>query len=474
MAALSQFFRAVGIPLLEAYGLTEGSLNIFNRVDDFRCGTAGKPLPGTPPCTSRNPRSGVDADCPPYGRSNMAAHRPHRPLCPLTSVVCDVLSRFIIYFVRFCRVGGSFIAPCPGAAWDNGGRILRRIKRILGVLAVTALAVAGLSAGSASAATQPIPHTKAAWQAAIAHVREPGRGCYSASYPALAWHDVTCVAAPKLPLVPAPLSRSARHAGPETTGDGQDYSAQVSGLISQATGTFQNVSSGITEKGQTGGSGSKVKNSFSLQLNTQFFSGSPACSGSSDPSGCQAWQQFVYTYEDSSTSYIFMQYWLINYDATCPSGWYTYSEDCYTNSNAADVSTVTASQLATVQLSGSATSGGSDGVSLSVGSGQATTVTADDSTIDLASHWNTTEWGVFGDGGGSEADFGANTSLEAQTALTASSGSSAPACVSEGFTGETNNLSLTATPALGSESSPTMASEQTNGTSGTASCAVAG
>jgi long-subunit acyl-CoA synthetase (AMP-forming) len=43
---LSQFFRAVGIPLLEAYGLTEGSLNIFNRVDDFKCGTAGKPLPG--------------------------------------------------------------------------------------------------------------------------------------------------------------------------------------------------------------------------------------------------------------------------------------------------------------------------------------------------------------------------------------------------------------------------------------------
>jgi long-chain acyl-CoA synthetase len=43
---LAQFFRAVGIPLLEAYGLTEGSLSIFNRVDDFKCGTAGKPLPG--------------------------------------------------------------------------------------------------------------------------------------------------------------------------------------------------------------------------------------------------------------------------------------------------------------------------------------------------------------------------------------------------------------------------------------------
>jgi long-chain acyl-CoA synthetase len=43
---LSQFFRAVGVPMLEAYGLTEGCLNIFNRVDMFKSGSAGKPLPG--------------------------------------------------------------------------------------------------------------------------------------------------------------------------------------------------------------------------------------------------------------------------------------------------------------------------------------------------------------------------------------------------------------------------------------------
>jgi long-chain acyl-CoA synthetase len=43
---LSQFFRSVGVPMLEAYGLTEGSLNVFNRVEDYKTGTAGKPLPG--------------------------------------------------------------------------------------------------------------------------------------------------------------------------------------------------------------------------------------------------------------------------------------------------------------------------------------------------------------------------------------------------------------------------------------------
>jgi len=43
---LSEFFRGVGVPLLEAYGLTEGSLNVFNRIEEFKGGTAGRPLPG--------------------------------------------------------------------------------------------------------------------------------------------------------------------------------------------------------------------------------------------------------------------------------------------------------------------------------------------------------------------------------------------------------------------------------------------
>jgi hypothetical protein len=336
---------------------------------------------------------------------------------------------------------------------------LSRIRQCLVVLALMALA-ASVGVASASAATQQGVMTKPQWQAAIAQVPKPGAGCFQASYPALQWHAVKCAVAPKWPVVPA------------TVGNGHDYSAQVSGLISQATGTFQNVTSTITEKGKVGDTGSKVKNAFSLQLNTQFFSGSPACSGSSDPSDCLAWQQFVYTYQNKSTGYVFMQYWLIDYDATCPSGWYTYSTDCYTNSPAAALDPLTAADLATVNLSASAASGGNDEVSLSLGSGQATSVTNSDSVLDLASYWDTTEWGVFGDGGGGEAYFGTDTTLEAQTVLTATS-SSAPTCVKEGFTGETNNLKLAKTPALGSEPSPTMASKQTNGTAGTASCAVA-
>ncbi|OMC33127.1 AMP-dependent synthetase [Mycolicibacterium fortuitum] len=43
---LSTFFRSVGVPLLEAYGSTEASLDIFNRIDEYKTGTAGRPLPG--------------------------------------------------------------------------------------------------------------------------------------------------------------------------------------------------------------------------------------------------------------------------------------------------------------------------------------------------------------------------------------------------------------------------------------------
>jgi hypothetical protein len=347
---------------------------------------------------------------------------------------------------------------------------LRKLGQCLAAIALTALVAASVSVGPASAATQRTVKTKAQWQAAIANVSAPGTGCYHASYPVLRWHAVKCVAAPKFPLAPALPAGSALRGPAATVGNGTDYSAKVSGRISKATGSFHNVSKNITEKGKVGNTGSNIPNAFSLQLNTEFISGSPACSGSGNPANCQAWQQFVYAFE-SGTGLVFMQYWLINYNATCPSGWMAFSSDCYTNSNASTLSPVTAKQLATLKLSGSAASGGNDKVSLSVGSGQAAAVSNSDNKIHLAKFWNTTEWGVYGDGGGGEAIFGSNTTLEAQTALTATS-SSAPSCVREGFTAETNNLKLAKTPALGSEPSPTLASKQTNGSAGTASCAV--
>jgi hypothetical protein len=343
---------------------------------------------------------------------------------------------------------------------------MRTIQK-LGLAASVVVAIAGISVGPASAASPSRPLTTRAWQVEIGQVPAVGSGCFQASFPALVWHAVKCVTAPERPLVPASSSRTS---APDTVGNGVDYSAAVSGLISKATGTFTGVSPKITEKGKIDNSGPEKANEFTLQLNTEFFTGSPACAGAGNPSSCQAWQQFVY---ETDQNIVFMQYWLINYNATCPSGWFTYSPDCYINSSVSTFSgsALTAKSLATLSLSASANAGGNDQVEVIAGS-HATAVVGLDTKVDLAAHWNATEWDVFGDGGGAEAFFGKKTTLEAVTTLTATS-SSAPTCVKEGFTGETNNLKLAATPALGSEPSPTLGSKQTNGTAGTASCAVA-
>jgi hypothetical protein len=343
----------------------------------------------------------------------------------------------------------------------------------LGTLVVAgALIMTGTSVLASASAFGANGQTQTRWREAIAKLRLPGEGCFTASYPALAWSAAQCKVAPEVPFEPAvgSLSAPATPIAGKPVGNGNDYSAVVAGPITEATGSFTDVSPGITEKGQYGDSGPKLANNFSLQLNTEFFSGSPACSGSSKPSKCLAWQQFVYTTDENS---VFMQYWLIDYAAKCPAHWITYSRDCYTNSPAITFagSALTAAELATTTLSGIAIQGGNDAVELSNGS-QVSSVDNPDSKIDLAPNWNTTEFGVFGDGGGGQAKFGKKTTLEAQTTLSSSS-LAAPECVAEGFTGETNNLKLTDTPALGTETTPTMGSEQTNHAPTNASCATA-
>ena len=322
---------------------------------------------------------------------------------------------------------------------------------------------------SAFAANQSRAQAAAQWQQAIAELPTPGAGCYQASYPALQWQATRCRVAPKWPLAPGQQTGSG---GPQAVGNGRDYSAKVTGTISSATGSFDDVSPKITETGQVDDEGSQVANTFSLQLNSEFFSTS-ACSGASKPAGCLGWQQFVYTTHPNE---VFMQYWLVHYDTTCPGGWYTHKSgsivDCYTNSPASKATGLTASDLAKVKLIGQAVVGGNDRVSLSIGSGQATAVSKSDSVLNLAQVWNTTEFGVFGDGSGGQANFGTKSTLEVQTQLTATS-PSAPKCIEEGFTAETNNLDLTSTPALGTEASPTMASEETNQGMKSRSCAAA-
>jgi hypothetical protein len=163
-----------------------------------------------------------------------------------------------------------------------------------------------------------------------------------------------------------------------------------------------------------------------------------------------------------------MQYWLINYDTSCPSGWFSYSPDCYKNSASVPTSAVTAPELANVSLEGSASAGKKDVATLTVGA-NAYATTGADSVVTLASSWNAAEFGLFGDGNSTAAKFGAGTTLQVETATNDGS-AVAPSCQEEGFTAETNNLNLVKTPKKAAGSSPGIVSEQSNASTSKSSC----
>lgn len=314
----------------------------------------------------------------------------------------------------------------------------------------------GLSAQALSDAATP---SVSSWQQTVRALPLSGKGCFTATYPVAKWRGVPCHKAPDVPFGPTTAGSP-----PSTVGNGLDYSAVAAGgLLHSVTGSFPKVSAGTKEKGIVPVAGSpKEANTFSLQLNSSFFSGTSACSGAANPSKCQGWQQFVLTTSPDSAAppLIFMQYWLLSYGSTCPAGWFSFSVDCYTNSDATSTPGVTASELADLSLQGSASGGGLDSGTLTLGT-NAYVVSNSDSVVDLASNWNTAEFGVYGDGDGTQARFSAGTTLQVKTA-TNNGTTPAPSCSLEGFTGETNNLSLVKTPRRVAGSTPAIVSEQSN------------
>ncbi|MGD0142165.1 MAG: hypothetical protein ABSC92_03315 [Rhizomicrobium sp.] len=284
-----------------------------------------------------------------------------------------------------------------------------------------------LCAAIPAQAAPPAPteaQLQAAWGATISQTPLPGRGCFTAAYPATAWSQVACTSAPDHRYEPAHGTSG------YTVGDGNDYAAVAAHTISSSVGSFPMA------KGVTVEKDGKIANEYSLQLNTQFISGSPACAGAATPSSCQAWQQFVFAEQGGKEAggVLFMQYWLIDYVKKCPAGWIKYSTDCYTNSSAVSVPKQTISQLRYLAVSGAAVAGGLDTVLLTTKT-LAYSTTGDDSVVDLADFWNASEFGT-------EATFNAGPTVTVK--ITVVDGSAkAPTCASSaGTTAETNNLTL--------------------------------
>jgi hypothetical protein len=291
------------------------------------------------------------------------------------------------------------------------------------------LTVAAQAAGPAAPPTEA--QLRAAWSQSISHTPPPTEGCFSAEYPRTTWTQVACTTPPDRRYEPA------HGASGYTVGNGNDYAAAVSGLISSSVGSFPTVKGVKAEKDGT------VANEYSLQLNTQFFSSSPACKNAKVPASCLAWQQFVFAEQGGTDSggVLFMQYWLIDYVNACPSGWMKYSTDCYRNSSGVSVPAQTIKQLKYLTVSGTTVAGGVDTIALTT-NGNAYSTTGKDSVVDLANFWHGAEFNVVGDGDGSEATFNAGPTIDVQ--ITVEDGTTtAPTCKADaGTTGETNNLTL--------------------------------
>ena len=310
------------------------------------------------------------------------------------------------------------------------------------------------------------------WHEDMVRMAAPSEGCFQATFPSILWKQVTCNQVQPfshpLPRRPDALTRFAESAGAggtQTTGNGDDYAIEVSGLIKSATGTFPSVTGVTSEKSvgvaAFGGGGILGPNEYTLQVNSNYNKTTSACKSHS---GCTVWQQFIYSpdYSTKGKAAVFIQYWLLGYGgSSCPSGFGSDgSGDCYKNSSAVTAPDVPATQLANLKISGTAATGGNDTVVFTNGT-TAYTLSAKDSVLDLASAWDQTEFNVVGNAGGSEAVFNSGSSITVNLAV--SDGSTAtPSCASNaGSTGESNNLNLGSCTATGG-SSPSIKFTESN------------
>ena len=304
---------------------------------------------------------------------------------------------------------------------------LESIRRIAPIAIVAALSAAACVPAFAQTVEPQVATVSAEalmqenWRETIARTSVPHEGCFQAEFPSAVWVEASCTVAPDKVYVPH------GHGGPQTVGNGVDYAASVTNLISSAVGTFPTVT-GVTSE-RDGSS-----NVYSIQLNSNFMS-TAACNGHS---GCLAWEQFVYSSQETAA---FMQYWLIDYGNSCPSGWNAYSGSCYKNSAAVSVPQQAISTLAQLKMSATAVAGGNDTLVFTTPT-RAYSTTGKDSVTYLATAWKQAEFNIIGDGGGSKATFNTGSNITVKVAVSHGS-TAAPTCASNaGTTGETNNLTL--------------------------------
>jgi hypothetical protein len=303
----------------------------------------------------------------------------------------------------------------------------------------------------------------------------PKKGCFNATYPATEWKEVACV---KSPNIPAPPRRGPR---PAVVGNANDIAAgspSASSHITQAIGRFENVTNVTSESGPIGNTGPSIANAYTLQINTDFFSGTTACAGHA---GCTGWEQWVYWNTGPGAGSASMQYWLVSFNATCPpgQGWNqvpVLGISCFKNStNAVSVPTQPITNMANWTFTGTATAAG-DEVAMSTGPLTVFKATGDN-VVAASTAWSIAEFNIFGAGGdnsgnGGTASFNAGASTNARTEIIYG-GTAAPNCLATGFTAEMNNLSFGPTAPAATAPGPAVIFQESRAGGAPSNCAAA-
>jgi hypothetical protein len=343
----------------------------------------------------------------------------------------------------------------------------RRGTKFLGVMAVASLLLVPVTApaqpkeptptepAQATATELPTDAARKEWQKGmLATPRPKSSGCFTAAYPEKQWREVPCKPSTPHKLF---LPQQGGMSRLDTVGGaGPDFSATVTGHITQAEGSFDSVT-GVTST-----------NAYSLQLNTAPFTTS-TCS-SSPNAGCRGWEQFVY--ESSGNGFI--QYWLLGWGpvgtmcpmprhANCPAG-QSFSDgwcpvqiplipndpnpiQCVINAvNEPSVPAEPMTSLGQLRLAGASAGGGvaNDSITVTVG-GTPHTASGDNRFPDLGSQWQEAEFNVFGNGNSSQAVFNSGANLQVRTEVISGT-NLGPGCHLRSFTGESNNLTLVNSP----------------------------
>jgi hypothetical protein len=319
------------------------------------------------------------------------------------------------------------------------------------------------------------------WRRSMMKLALPNSGCFHASYPSYVWTPVACSTPPNVlyPLTPQ-LAAEIQAEAVQSVGNGNDYTIDTgSNLISEAIGSFP-VVTGVTsvksvENPEFGCCGENGKNSYTLQLNSYFFT-SAACGKIKN---CEGWEQFVFENPPGTgKAQLFIQDWLVPTTSAglsgCPkdAGWEYADGGCVQNSpNSVDIPNQSIANLAEISETGEAASSG-DSVYLSAGSDlYGMENVQGDGITDLSAHWAGAEFNVIGNAGGAIADFNSGASLT--VSVQADDGVlSAPTCPADsGTTGESNNLKFSAPPSNPGELEyPSIQFTESYAKSGTASC----